>query len=91
MKKKQYFSLLHRHLSSKLDVLVRNCCFQGDSGGSLNCPENNGGYYMAGITSWGVVNFVNGVATCNVFYPSVYTAVSKYLDWIAQHKQATGS
>jgi len=51
---------------------------QGDSGGPLNCPDGYGGYYVAGLTSWGVSN--SGV--CLQRYPSVYTRTSSYLYWI---------
>ena len=48
---------------------------QGDSGGPLTCARN-GTNYMFGITSFGV--------GCNdQKYPGAYTAVSKYLSWIA--------
>ncbi|BFY99703.1 hypothetical protein BsWGS_02743 [Bradybaena similaris] len=46
----------------------------GDSGGPMMCGSNF--QYLAGITSWGVYD-------CDVNYPSVYTRVSEYLDWIA--------
>ncbi|KAI1292625.1 Coagulation factor X [Halotydeus destructor] len=52
----------------------RNVC-QGDSGGPLVTLQN-GYYYEAGIVSWGI--------RCGVDnnYPSVYTRVSKFYDWI---------
>lgn len=53
----------------------------------MNCPDDNGGFYVAGITSWGIVNIVDGVPLCNILYPSVYTAVGKYLGWIADHSR----
>jgi secreted trypsin-like serine protease len=53
----------------------------GDSGGPCNCPNGSGGYYVAGITSWGVSSSGN----CLQSYPSVYTRTSYYLDWIAQN------
>jgi len=46
----------------------------GDSGGPMMCGNNL--ELLAGITSWGVSN-------CSGNYPSVYTRVSEYLDWIA--------
>jgi secreted trypsin-like serine protease len=46
----------------------------GDSGGPMMCGANR--ELLAGITSWGVSN-------CSGNYPSVYTRVSEYLDWIA--------
>jgi secreted trypsin-like serine protease len=53
----------------------------GDSGGPLNCPNGSGGYYVAGITSWGVSSSGN----CLQSYPSVYTRTSYYLDWIGSN------
>ncbi|XP_048776085.2 fibrinolytic enzyme, isozyme C-like [Ostrea edulis] len=49
----------------------------GDSGGPYVCNKN-GGYMLAGVTSW-------GISTCDGSYPSVYTRVSKYLDWMANY------
>jgi len=45
----------------------------GDSGGPMLCGDKLN--LLAGITSWGVSN-------CSGNYPSVYTRVSEYLDWI---------
>ena len=49
---------------------------QGDSGGPLQCKVN-GRWVLTGATSWGR----SGCQTAG--YPSVYTRVSKYLDWIS--------
>ncbi|XP_061196769.1 fibrinolytic enzyme, isozyme C-like [Saccostrea echinata] len=49
----------------------------GDSGGPYVCKKN-GDYMLAGVTSW-------GISTCDGSYPSVYTRVSKYLDWMANY------
>jgi elastase-2 len=51
----------------------------GDSGGPLNCPNGAGGYWVAGITSWGISS---GLGNCLQTYPSVYTRTSYYLSWI---------
>ncbi|CAG5118538.1 unnamed protein product, partial [Candidula unifasciata] len=48
----------------------------GDSGGPMMCGDNF--KYLAGITSW-------GVSSCSGNYPSVYTRVSEYLEWIASN------
>ena len=48
-------------------------CAQGDSGGPMSCLDGDT-WYVAGITSWGVV-------TCQGL-PGVYTRVSKYWEWI---------
>ncbi|BFY99704.1 hypothetical protein BsWGS_02744 [Bradybaena similaris] len=53
---------------------TRPSACMGDSGGPMMCGSNF--QYLAGITSWGVSN-------CSGNYPSVYTRVSEYLDWIA--------
>nr|NP_001246901.1 uncharacterized protein Dmel_CG14642, isoform C [Drosophila melanogaster]NP_730791.1 uncharacterized protein Dmel_CG14642, isoform B [Drosophila melanogaster]AAF52161.1 uncharacterized protein Dmel_CG14642, isoform B [Drosophila melanogaster]AFH06220.1 uncharacterized protein Dmel_CG14642, isoform C [Drosophila melanogaster] len=60
-------------------ILNRDTC-QGDSGGplQLNLPGRRRGhrihYHLIGITSYGVF--------CRSSYPSVYTRVSSFLDWI---------
>jgi secreted trypsin-like serine protease len=46
----------------------------GDSGGPMMCGAKL--EFLAGLTSWGVSN-------CSGNYPSVYTRVSEFLDWIA--------
>jgi secreted trypsin-like serine protease len=51
----------------------------GDSGGPLNCPNGMGGYYVAGVTSWGISS---AAGNCLQTYPSVYTRTSAYIDWI---------
>ncbi|ALC45824.1 CG14642 [Drosophila busckii] len=62
-------------------VLSRDTC-QGDSGGPLqmNLPGRRRRqvmhYHLIGITSYGVF--------CRSSYPSVYTRVYNYLDWIEQ-------
>ncbi|BFF88888.1 serine protease snake [Drosophila madeirensis] len=60
-------------------ILNRDTC-QGDSGGplQLNLPgrrrRQNIHYHLIGITSYGVF--------CRSSYPSVYTRISSFLDWI---------
>ncbi|XP_016950615.1 serine protease snake [Drosophila biarmipes] len=60
-------------------ILNRDTC-QGDSGGplQLNLPGRRRmhriHYHLIGVTSYGVF--------CRSSYPSVYTRVSSYLDWI---------
>eukprot|EP00058_Branchiostoma_floridae_P013288 XP_002598776.1 hypothetical protein BRAFLDRAFT_74546 [Branchiostoma floridae] len=66
-----------------MDFVGNNNCWitgwgltQGShSGGPLSC-EVNGRWYVAGATSWGI----SGCQTTG--YPSVYTRVSHYYDWI---------
>ncbi|KAH9518430.1 hypothetical protein Btru_016803 [Bulinus truncatus] len=52
----------------------RGAC-NGDSGGPLVC-RRNGYHYLAGVTSWGV----SGCQTTG--YPSVFTRVAYYTEWI---------
>lgn len=51
---------------------------QGDSGGPLVVPDQEGGWHLAGLVSFGY-----GCARPN-FY-GVYTRVSQYVDWIESH------
>ncbi|CAI9598470.1 unnamed protein product [Staurois parvus] len=53
---------------------VSSC--MGDSGGPLVCLRN-GAWNLAGIVSW-------GSASCNLFYPVVYTRVSSFRTWVDQ-------
>ena len=54
-------------------VGISGAC-SGDSGGPLVCKVGDV-YKLAGVTSF-------GRASCNVTYPTVYTRVSFYRDWI---------
>lgn len=64
--------------SASSNVRCYNLCyFQGDSGGPLACNVN-GQWYLAGATSWGI----SGCTTRG--YPSVYTRVSYFRDWIRE-------
>merc|ERR1712121_102532 len=49
----------------------------GDSGGPLVCKVG-GEWKLAGATSW-------GRAGCSPYYPTVYTRVNYYRDWIAEN------
>lgn len=51
----------------------------GDSGGPLQVFLNNNSYvpHVVGIVSFGV--------GCGSEYPTIYTRVASYLDWIAPH------
>lgn len=50
---------------------------QGDSGGPLMVADGQGGYFQAGITSWG-----EGCGRPNKF--GVYTRVATIADWVAE-------
>jgi len=58
----------------------------GDSGGPANCPDDLGtGYVVVGIASFVTVNSIT--SECLPFYPTGYTRVSAYLDWITRNTQ----
>ncbi|KAM3926881.1 ovochymase-1 [Leptodactylus fuscus] len=67
------------------DISERNLCAgasgasscTGDSGGPMICRSENK-YKLVGVVSW-------GSETCNPKVPAVYSAVSKYRDWIKQN------
>ena len=54
---------------------------QGDSGGPLAVKQEDGCYFLAGITSF-------GSGTCAEGVPGVYTRVSEVRDWIKQTMEA---
>jgi len=56
---------------------ARGAC-NGDSGGPLVCELSQGVYELVGVTSWGRTG-------CATDFPSVYTRVSAYYDWIIGH------
>ncbi|XP_058407911.1 chymotrypsin-C-like [Diceros bicornis minor] len=57
--------------------VISSC--NGDSGGPLNCPADDGSWKVHGIVSFG------SSRGCNIRKkPSVYTRVSAYIDWINQ-------
>lgn len=57
---------------------------QGDSGGPLVVSDQQSGYRLTGIVSWG-----NGCALRH--YPGVYTRVSRYIDWLEENTGLTFS
>ena len=50
---------------------------KGDSGGPLVC-EVNGAFEVRGVTSW-------GVASCDPDFPSTYTRIFNYRQWICDN------
>jgi len=73
--------ILNTHICTMSDPLGVGVC-SGDSGSPLLCGASEAQpdpKYVVGISSWTVI--VNGY--CNENYPSVFTRVSKYLDWIS--------
>ncbi|XP_078254580.1 elastase-1-like [Rhinoraja longicauda] len=57
---------------------------QGDSGGPLNCMDDTGAWIVQGIVSF-------GPGSCIVpLYPTVFTRVSAYNDWIDKTMQQNG-
>jgi len=65
--------ILDVHICVGNDDGTQSAC-QGDSGGPLSCQEDDGTWVVSGITS-------RGWPDCEI-YPSVYTRVSKYADWV---------
>jgi len=53
---------------------ARGAC-NGDSGGPLVCQLGSGQWELVGATSWGRTG-------CGTTFPSVYTRVSAYYDWV---------
>ncbi|XP_076311529.1 proclotting enzyme [Tachypleus tridentatus] len=51
---------------------------QGDSGGPMMLPVKTGEFYLIGIVSFGKKCALPG-------FPGVYTKVTEFLDWIAEH------
>uniref|UniRef100_H2PY97 Chymotrypsin like elastase 3A n=1 Tax=Pan troglodytes TaxID=9598 RepID=H2PY97_PANTR len=57
---------------------LRSGC-NGDSGGPLNCPTEDGGWQVHGVTS-----FVSGFGCNFIWKPTVFTRVSAFIDWIEE-------
>ncbi|XP_066216681.1 ovochymase-2 [Saccopteryx leptura] len=67
----------------------RDAC-QGDSGGSLMCRNEKGGWTLAGVTSWGLGcgrGWRNNVQKDDQGSPGIFTDLSKVLPWIHKHIQ----
>ncbi|XP_026311728.1 chymotrypsin-like elastase family member 3B [Piliocolobus tephrosceles] len=57
---------------------TRSGC-NGDSGGPLNCPTEDGGWQVHGVTS-----FVSSLGCNTQKKPTVFTRVSAFIDWIEE-------
>ncbi|XP_070955002.1 chymotrypsin-like elastase family member 3B isoform X2 [Macaca nemestrina] len=57
---------------------IRSGC-NGDSGGPLNCPTDDGGWQVHGVTS-----FVSSFGCNTQRKPTVFTRVSAFIDWIEE-------
>ena len=59
----------------------------GDTGGSLTL-EQNGIYYIRGITSGAAANLdeVTGQFTCDSMQYVIFTDVAKYIQWIKDNQ-----
>ncbi|KAJ8306433.1 hypothetical protein KUTeg_016978, partial [Tegillarca granosa] len=66
---------IYDHHICLLEDQISAC--SGDSGGPYVCKVD-GNYVLAGVTSW-------GISTCSGEYPSVYTRVSHFIDWIGNY------
>lgn len=62
--------------ASGMKSLMKSTC-NGDSGGPLVFTEADGEKTLVGIVSFG------SILGCEKGYPSVYTRVTSYLDWIS--------
>jgi secreted trypsin-like serine protease len=76
-----FFSITANHLCAGVAAGGIDSCF-GDSGGPLIVPNPQGGWKLAGITSFGV-----GCARPNTY--GVYTRVARYLDWVNAYVRPT--
>jgi secreted trypsin-like serine protease len=71
-------AILSTHICVISDPPGKGAC-NGDSGGPLNCFETQSNeLIVVGSASWTITTNEN----CNPYYPSVYTRLSKYIDWI---------
>ncbi|PNJ27291.1 CELA3A isoform 3, partial [Pongo abelii] len=57
---------------------IRSGC-NGDSGGPLNCPTEDGGWQVHGVTS-----FVSSLGCNTIRKPTVFTRISAFIDWIEE-------
>ncbi|XP_023563903.1 ovochymase-2 [Octodon degus] len=63
---------------------------QGDSGGSLMCRNKQGGWTLAGVTSWGLGcgrGWRDNRQRQEQGSPGIFTDISKVLPWIHEHIQ----
>ena len=67
------------------NATIKNCLVlsfsQGDGGSPLICMEGDF-RVAAGVYSWGVSGSAATHTDCDPTYPSVYTRISFFLNWI---------
>lgn len=69
------YNIFHCYTACKLLFVLSTISTKGDTGGPLQCEDQDGRFHLVGITSFGF-----GCGRPN--YPGVYTKISEYIDFI---------